>query len=775
MPRRRPNQAPARLAASTAALRSRWEAFPPAWLEPYWRPRVNLLVLAFLLCLGVGVAWGSWQNLCAACPSVAQIRTWEPVQTSKLYSHDGILIKELGIERRTPVSLAALPAHVPQSVVAIEDRRFYSHGGFDYWGFGRAVFGVLTFNRRGGGSTITQQLARIMFEEDVINMEQRLLPGLLRKLRELQVAFELERSYTKDQILEAYLNQIYLGRAGYGIQAGSRAFFDKDAAEMNPAEAALVAAVLNVPGRYDPFRQPENALGRRNLVLRAMEDQGFLAEADVERWLQEPLPTEEGLADSSRGVAPYFDEWVRQILESRFGQEVYRGGLRVTTTLDVTMQRAAQEAMEYGWSRIEALPTFKHPKYAEFDTVRSFPGQTPYLQGALVALDPQTGAVRALVGGRNYQQSKFDRARLARRQAGSSFKPYVFAAGIASGIPASHVIVDAPVVYPQVNGQEWRPQNFDGTFEGPMTLREGLRRSINMVAIKLGWEEVGIETVAQTARRLGITTEIERFPSTTIGAVEVIPLEVAESYSAFATVGTRVRPFPIVRVESAEGEVLWEPQPERTQVLDSLQARLMIDLLQDAANRGTGANLHLAGPDGGHLPYDVPTAGKTGTTNDGTDIWFTGFTPNLIATIWFGLDRPQEIVPRATGGGFAAPTWGRFMTRVYYGDTIPAPRPQLTDSTGALVLGAEALPAVPAGAALDIPAPWPMLPGLSTRQVDFRSGKLWSEWCRGEEYTEYYIPGTEPTEVCDDTGRGIFRLPRIGLEPAGPLEPEPAR
>src|SRR5690606_3549727 len=205
---------------------------------------------------------------------------------------------------------------------------------------------------------------------------------------------------------------------------------------------------------------------------------------------------------------------------------------------------------EYGWNRMEALPTFKHPKKAEFDTVSTFPGQTPYLQGALIALDPHTGAVRALIGGRDYRQSKFDRARLARRQAGSSFKPFVFTAAIASGIPASHIIVDAPVVYPQVSGQEWRPQNYDGTFEGPMTLRQALRRSINMVAIKLGWEEVGIETVAQTARRMGISTEIERFPSTTIGAVEVIPLEVAESYSGFATLGTRVRPFPIVRVES---------------------------------------------------------------------------------------------------------------------------------------------------------------------------------------------------------------------------------
>ena len=779
MARRRTKEASSRSSGFLRGLRARWSAFPPAWLRPYWRPWVNLLVAVFLLCLGVGVAWGSWENLCAACPSVAQIRTWEPEQTSKLYSHDGILIGELGIERRTPVSIAALPPHVSQAVIAIEDKRFYQHPGVDVWGLGRAVVGVLTFNRRGGGSTITQQLARIMFQEDVIGFERRLLAGgLLRKLRELQVALELERSYTKDQILEAYLNQIYLGR-GYGVQAGARAFLGKDAAAMNPADAALVAAVLNIPGTYDPFRRPENALRRRNLVLDVMAQQGYLSVSDAERWKAELLPTEEQVAtNTTRGIAAYFEEWVRQILDSRFGQEVYRGGLRVTTTLDVTMQRAAREAMEYGWARIEALPTFEHPKYAEFDTVRSFPGQTPYLQGSFVALDPHTGAVRALMGGRDFGQSKFDRARLARRQAGSSFKPFVFTAAIQSGIPASHVIVDAPVVYPQVSGEEWRPQNYDGTFEGPMTLRYALRRSINMVAIKLGWEEVGIETVAQTARRMGISTNIERFPSTTIGAVEVIPLEVAEAYSAFAALGMRVRPFPIVRVESANGQVLWEPQPERTQVLDSLHAWLMMDLLRDAANRGTGANLRAPGPGGGHLPYEVPTAGKTGTTNDATDVWFTGITPNLVATVWFGLDRPRMITPRATGGGMAAPTWGRFMTRVYYGDTIPPAIPRaMPPAVDTLpVEGADSLGAVRhPNAALEIPTPWPVPPELTTRQVDFKSGRLWSEWCRGEEYTEYYIPGTEPTEVCDDSGRGIFRLPRIGLDRPLGGTPEPGR
>lgn len=740
---------------STSALRDRIVRLAAPLREPRVFVPLGMGAL-FVGFLAMGLAVGTWQNVCATCPSVAQIRTWEPEQTSKLLAADGRLIAELGMQRRTPVSIEALPAHVPQAVIAIEDHRFYRHGGFDIWGFSRAALGQLTGRYRGGGSTITQQLARNMFIERVGN-ERR----YTRKLRELQVAFELERSYEKDQILEAYINEIYMGR-GYGFQSASRAYFGKDVTEVDVAEAALLAAILNRPTFYDPFRNPEAALSRRNLVLSAMVEHGYLEGAEAEEWKKAPLPDEDHSSPSVHGIAPYFEEWVRQILDSRFGDQVYREGLRVYTTLDLDIQRAAVEAMNWGWQRIEATPGYRHPKYADFDTVQSFEGaETPYLQGMMVVVEPQTGQVKALIGGRDFDHSKFDRARLARRQSGSAFKPFVYAAALSSGLPASHIVSDQPVVYPQVSGEDWRPSNFDRQFRGPMTIREGLRRSINMVAIKLGWEEVGIETVAQTARRMGIvSTPIERFPSTTIGAVEVIPLELAEAYTAFATLGTKVRPFPILRVEDADGELLWEPQPERTQVLDSLPARLMVDLLEDAANRGTGGNLRAIG----NLPYEVPAAGKTGTTNDGTNTWFMGFTPNLMAGVWFGMDRPTTITSNATGGGYAAPVWGRFMRHVYYG------MDEAADSTATAGRFDDGV--------LPIPEPWPMPPQLTTREVDGRSGKLWSRWCSdavdpatlGDDapppvmrrYTEYYIPGTEPTEVCDDTRSNLFRIPGLG-------------
>ena len=702
------------------------------------------MAAVFLGALGLGGAWGTWRNLCAgdACPSIAKIKTYEPEQTSKLLSWDGRPFAEIGFERRTPISIHALPSFVPQAVVAIEDHRFYEHGGFDPRGIARAAFGKLTGQNLGGGSTITQQLARNMFEAE-IGFERKGLRAYLRKLKEVHVAIDLEQSYTKDQILEAYLNEIYMGR-GYGFQNAARNYFGKSVTDINVAEAALLAAILNMPGMYDPFRSPERAKRRRDTVLNRMADEGYLTREEAERWKSVPLPEREPEGAVS-SLAPYFAEWVRQILDSRFGDEIYRNGLRVRTTLDIEMQKAAELAMDSGFVAIEADPIFAHPKDAAFDTVSSFPGETPYLQGALVAIDPATGGVRAMVGGRDFQQSKFDRARLAHRQAGSSFKPFVYTAAIAAGIPASHIVVDSQVAYPQIDSTIWEPSNFDPDFKGPITIREGLYTSTNMIAIKLGWEEVGIESVAQTARRLGIQTEIERYPSTTIGAVEVIPLQMAEAYSTFPAIGNKVRPFPIVRVEDASGRVLWEPQPERTQVLDSLVAGVMVTMLQDVVTRGTGYNgIRLTAG----LPREVLAAGKTGTTNDGTDAWFIGFTPNLLAAVWFGMDRPQPIFKlnrgrQATGGGLAGPVWGRFMKQVYYGAEASA------DGTGA---APPALPIVPS---------WAIPPGLKTALVDKKTGKLASRWCAAEDqYLEYFIPGTEPTEYCDSSRGQRPRIPR---------------
>ena len=690
------------------------------------------LTLLFLCAGGIGFAAGSWRNLCAECPSIAQIYTYEPQQTSKVYARDSTLVQEIGLERRTPVALASLPPHVPQAFIAIEDRRFYSHGGLDWKGIARAGLEVLrTRSLSGaGGSTITQQLARNMFI-DRIGFEKR----VLRKLKEWQVALALEDAYSKDQIIEAYMNQIVYAHGWYGLQTASRNYFGKNAIDINPAEAALLAAIANYPERYSPLNNPDAATARRNLVLDLMVREAYLAETEAERWKLAPVPLER--ARKVTVQAPYFVEWVRQILADRFGNELYTDGLKIFTTLDLEMQAAAQAAMEAGWKRIEERPGLRHPTYRAIadETDEADLPFIPYVQGMLVAADPYTGHVRAMIGGRDFVHSKFNRATDARRQAGSSFKPFVYAAALESGIPASAIFVDSPVVEEQADGTLWKPANYEEDFLGPVTIRYALRKSINMVAIKLG-REVGLETVAEMARRLGIRTEVEPYPSSAIGAAEVIPIQMLEAYSAFATLGTRVRPFPILRVESAEGDSLWVPRPERTRVLNPAVARLAVSLLEDVVARGTG---HTGIRITARLPPDVPAAGKTGTTNEGRNVWFLGFTPNLAAAVWFGMDLPEPIVPRATGGGLAAPVWGDFARRVYYGNP--------TASDGAGAPGGPAEPRLPL---LDIPDPWPIPEGLIVRRVDGRTGLLASRWCPAEEaYEELYLPGTEPTGHCD--------------------------
>ena len=687
----------------------------------------------FLCSLGFGVAVGSWQNLCADCPSIAQIYGFEPIQTSKVYAAGGELIAEFGEEARTPVSIVDLPEHVAQAFIAVEDKRFYRHHGIDPLGLARALWGAVTTGTtrvQGGGSTITQQLARNMFPTRV-GRERR----ITRKLKEAQVAFQLERVYTKDQILEGYINQVNYGQAWYGIQSASRNYFGKNASELTVPEAALLAAIPNRPEMYTPLRNPENAIRRRNLVLDRMAGERFISEAEAEEFKQHPVPTERAVLD--KGVAPYFVEFVRQELDDRFGNQLYTAGLRIHTTLNIDMQRSANRSMEQGWADIEARPGFRHARYEEFaDSTALGRGDSPYVQGAFIALDPGSGQIVSMVGGRDYRHSKFNRSTQALRQAGSSFKPFVYASAIASGIPASQIFVDAPVVLPQLDTTEWRPKNFTEEFYGPITMREALRRSINMVAIKVGME-VGLETVAQTARRMGIRTNVERVPSTAIGASEVIPLQMAEAYSTFATLGVKARPYGVTRVESATGEVLWESEPETQRVLDEPVSRIMVSILEDAVNAGTGTAVRAI------LGYDVPVAGKTGTTNESQNVWFIGVTPNLLGLVWFGMDLPQPVRPGATGGGDAAPVWGRFARDVYYGSTDE-------DSDDVFE------PMLP------IPEPWPISEELISRRVDSRTGKLASQWCPEEDaYTELFLPRTEPTEFCDRTGEDLINRLRI--------------
>jgi penicillin-binding protein 1A len=698
----------------------RWARRHPLLLR-----RTGILALCSLA-LGSGLAFGTWQAVCRDCPSIAQIYVWEPIRATKILAHDGRLITELYQERRTPVDIASLPPHVPRAFVAVEDKRFYQHGGFDPRGLLRAV---LLAGQRGGGSTITQQLARHMFTEEV-GFERRGTRGLQRKLKELKVALELEDVYSKDQILAAYINQVNYGHGWYGIETAAQHYFGKPAVELDPAEGALLAAVINAPSRFDPFTHPERALNRRNLVLALMAEQEYLSPPESQRWRAAPLPAVPSGTDAAR-LAPYFIEQVRIELDSRFGSDLYRAGLRVHTTLDIDLQRAAQTAMDSGWARLERTPGYRHPKYpdviAQKDRQRG--NETPYLQGMFIALDPASGDVRAMVGGRDFNDSKFNRATQALRQPGSVFKPFVMTAAVASGIPVSHVVVDSPFSMPEVDGTIWAPENFDPDYRGPINLRETLKHSVNIPTIKLGLD-VGLESVVQYARRMGIRTPIPAVPSVSIGSADVIPMQVAEAYSVFATTGYRPTSRIVLKVEDERGNVRWESRPQVEQVLDSTTAAIVRDLMREVVDHGTGYAAR--DPAQGNLPYEIPAAGKTGTTNDYTNVWFVGYTPNLLAAIWFGFDRPRRIIGSASGGVYVAPVWGRFMRAAYYGEDAALPKPM----------------------------DWVWPSGVRFQRIDKSTGQLATEFCPLELVTdEVFAAGTEPTVPCQTHRPGLLGLP----------------
>ncbi len=692
------------------------QARPAGRLARWFAPeRARRTVFFVLLVVGfaLGLAYGSWTRVCAghACPSIAVLDDYRPQQTSKMYAVDGRLITELGLERRTLIRLDEMPRHLREAFIAIEDKRFYQHHGIDF----SRVFGALRANVASlswgqGFSTITMQLARNVFP-DRISREKT----LARKLKEAKVARELEETYSKDRILELYLNQIYLGNGAYGVETASLRYFGRSARDLNVAEAALLAALPKGPERYNPRRHAARAVQRRNLVIDLMRQQGYLTARDAEEAKAYPLTL--SARQDYGDVAPYFVEWLRQTLDARFGRDLYERGLRVYTTLDLDIQQAAERALEAQLQAVESgtYGRYPHRTFAQYlATANGSPegrSETPYLQGAMVAMDVETGAVRAMVGGRDFDDSKFNRATQALRQPGSTFKPFVYAAAIRAGHSPNEMLEDAPISLPQPDGTVWEPGNFEeNSFRGMTSLRTALAQSINLVTIRLGLE-VGAEAVADEARRYGFSTTIPAVPAMFIGSADVIPLELVSAYTAFAALGVRASPIAILRVEDAEGNVLWRPQPRRERVMAPDQAFVLNDMLRDVVRVGTASGaVRRSG-------FTLPAGGKTGTTNDYTDVWFIGFTRELVAGFWMGLDRPETIKPGAQGGQLVAPAWGAFMREVY--ERRPSP------------------------------GDWARPSGVVSREIDVTSGKLATPFCpTASRRWEVFSPSREPVEFC---------------------------
>src|SRR5688572_11928609 len=725
-----------------------------------------LFATTFLVAFGGGAAYSSWALVCreGRCPPIQILDSYTPRQTSKVYAADGRFIAEVGLERRTLVKIGEIPKLVRDAFVLVEDKRFYGHSGIDWIRVpGAALRNLRAGSTQQGFSTITMQLARNVFPER-ISRERRGLEGLIRKLKEVKVARAIEARYSKDKILELYLNQINLGNGAYGVETASQRYFGKSVQDLNLAEAAMLAALPKAPARYNPRRFPERAIQRRNTVIEVMRRNGAISDADAS--LAKAYPLRLGSKVESGEVAPYFVEWVRQQLDEKFGARLYEQGLKVFTTIDLDMQSAAERALENQIRAIEGgkYGKFPHATYEQL-AARTANGDesstpnSPYLQGAFVALDPRDGSGRALTGGRQFDDSKFNRATQALRQPGSTFKPIVYSAAIENGRSPATIIDDAPITLPQI-GASWTPRNYDGKFEGPITMRRALYMSRNLPAIRTGME-LGEETIIGMAKRFGISSTIPPYPSIHIGSADVFPIEMVSAYTTFANLGIRTAANAIRRVENQKGEVLWEPQPNRSQVLSQPQAWLMVNMMKDVVLRGSAA-----GSVGSR--FYVPSGGKTGTTNDGADVWFIGFTADLVAGVWMGFDRPQKIKSNAQGGVLAAPAYTSFMTEIYRRKPSPPD--------------------------------WPRPEGIIARQVDKGSGLLRNPFCpETEVYTEFFIAGTEPIRECPlhdpfmlppDDSTGIWTTPQTDgsgtrvtpggvpipqqTRPAQPAPPKPA-
>lgn len=643
------------------------------------------------------VASAGAQTAGAPTPAVEAWQIITPPQVSLVLSRDGTEIGMIGKERRFNVSLRTLPKYVGQAFVAVEDKRFYRHNGVDMIGIAGALKDAVTGELR-GASTITQLLVGNM-HPDIIDRRD-VSPG--RKLREQQAALEMEKHYNKEQILEAFLNQISFGRGAFGIEMASRQYFGKPSSELLLHEAASLASMPKSPVQYDPIKYPDRNKQRRNTVLALMAEQGYITPAQRDAAQREPIATVTVATPS----APWVVDVVR-VQAERAGVSVMQGGFRIHTTIDAAIQQITQTALSNGINDVESRPGFRGlPCAKRTSTTASNARVQACLEGAAVVLDPTNGDVRALVGGRDYARSSFNRAVDGNRQPGSSFKAFVYAQAIAEGLTASSVVADTALRIRMPNGTIYSPDNADNAFLGLLTMREALTKSRNPVAVQLALG-VGMDSVTALAHRSGLRAPIAPYPSSALGASVVQPLDFVAAYAAFDNGGMSVEPRFIVRIDDRNGRVVFAPPSYTPQpAMDPRVAFIVRDMMQDVVSRGTATAIRRM------VPPHIQVAGKTGTTNDNSDVWFMGMTPELVTGVWLGFDKPGMIAPGAAGGTLAAPIAGRIISDVY---------------------GSRAS------------ATWAPPPGVVGVELDRASGKPADRATPTDRrYTEWYLEGTEP-------------------------------
>jgi penicillin-binding protein 1A len=708
-----------------------------------------LIKLSFVvLVLILGIATGGYLALIQGVPQIEEIKGYIPSEGTKVYADDDTLIGEFKIEKGIYVPLSEVPEHLIKAVVAVEDSRFWLHRGVDYVAIIRAILRDIRARRiKEGASTITQQLAKVIF----LSPERT----IIRKLREAILAFRLEKNLTKEEILELYLNKVYFGHGAYGVEMAARTYFGTSVSDIDLAEAALLAGLIKAPSRYSPYSNLDRAKNRQRIVLKRMQKEGYISKEQMEEAYKQPLYLS---SLRLRDDAPnYFLEYVRKYLEDKYGVEmVYRGGLKVYTTLDRNIQIAAVKSLREGLRRLDKRQGFRGPlghrrinlrkelkSKEEFKKIIMKKGdiltatvlkvspsralvktrgvigklflsdalwakkvidskgnvikefkrlkltdilrsgdiikvrvkdvsgkepifaleQEPLVQGAIIAIEPSTGYIRAMVGGYDFNKSEFNRAVFARRQAGSAFKPIIYAAAMDYGYTPASIILDAPVTYPSEQLGEWEPTNYDGKYHGPTRLREALAYSRNIVTIKL-LEEIGVEKVIKFARLLGIKGPFPHNLTLALGSLSVSPLELTLAFCVFAQEGVRITPIAIKYITDSDGDIIENNEPTGVRVISPQTAFLATSMLEEVIHNGTGWRAKA---------LKRPVAGKTGTTNEYKDAWFIGYTPELAAGVWVGFDDMRTLGEEETGSKAAAPIWVSFMKKALMGIPLSTP------------------------------------------------------------------------------------------------------
>jgi penicillin-binding protein 1A len=653
---------------------------------------LTVVVLAVLIWYG--------RYIVSGLPSLEEIENPRPALASKVYGEDGAVIDQFAEQNRTRIALSKIPQGLIDALIATEDKDFYSHWGVNLNRFARQmVINVLTL-RAYGASTLTQQLARHLYR--LQGREESLFDKITRKIREFITSVQIERNFTKQEILELYLNDSFFGRNAYGIESAAQRYFNKSAYELTPPEYTLLVGMLQGPNYYDPIKNIERALRRRNIVISQMVHDGHIDLAQAERIKADSLNFRTLEADYRVGIAPHFVEWIRQQMMQKaetYGFNLERDGLRIYTTLDSRMQRYANRAVDehltgyqenfdkyWDWSKnteilqgnvdkmIRDLDVYKKARNAVVrdSIVAALRTNVPFVDSVkkaarqievgMVVIDPHNGHIKAMVGGRNFRVFRYGLNHVTQiyRQPGSAFKPFVYTVAIDNGWPVCYEIMNQPVTVPMPDGTRWTPQNFEGNFGGKYTLREALKRSINLVAVRL-MLELQPGQVIDYAHRMGIKSKIPPYASIALGTAEVSPLELTSAFGVFPNEGVLVDPIALLRIEDKDGNVIEENVPEKKEVLSKETAYLMTNLMEGAVNEegGTGTNIRKY--------FSLPAAGKTGTTNDYGDAWFEGFTPHLVAGIWVGFDDNRIKFGSADGQGgrAAAPIFGRFMRDTY--------------------------------------------------------------------------------------------------------------